>query len=579
MHIILGLLAVVVSFGFIVAIHEFGHFLAARRAGIRCPEFAIGFGPLLFSRRWWGTDFSLRAIPLGGYVMMDGEDPVSGRESAWGELIEDIFSEVDFPATREQLYTALEAKRDTLSNNDYELLEEHIKYLPWDTVARYEDVEGSFYTRSYWDRAITICGGVIMNFLAASLIFGVVGMIWGAGSFSPDPKPRVAGIMSGSPAEGLGLNEGDQFLSVEGVPVVSTWDLVQQIKPHGGNNIAVALEHEGKEKQILIRPDIYIGEHRFRWKEGSLFAVQEVEGKLELHQVIKPNLELPEGSVATALGQYYEDKNGSEQTWTLSDGSELKLPADSEVVGRIGVQLGSYAAVVAIEPDELNTVTSVRLDSLGKKLGFKPQDEVVAIQGAAIFGKRQSDAILSQLAQGGRTGRVTVYRPGTQKIIDLELDRPIASLRDLEISFQEIPWYYGFVDAGRWIARLTTMPAVLLVKMFQNEVPSSVLVETSQGPLGIMQNIYALAQSGLPQLLFFVGVLNIAIGAFNILPFPALDGGRLAVLFVSWVTGIEISPENEAKFHFIGIIILLSLAFIITLLDVQRLLSGVQLIQ
>ena len=70
-----GSLIIVFAFGFIIFIHELGHFLTARAVDIRCPQFAIGFGPSLFSFRWRGTNFAVRAFPFGEYVLMNGEEP------------------------------------------------------------------------------------------------------------------------------------------------------------------------------------------------------------------------------------------------------------------------------------------------------------------------------------------------------------------------------------------------------------------------------------------------------------------------------------------------------------------------
>ena len=76
-HNIPSVIAVCVAFGFIIAIHELGHFLMARRVGIRCPRCSLGFGPRLFSFWWRGTEFTVCLLPLGGYVSMLGEEPDS----------------------------------------------------------------------------------------------------------------------------------------------------------------------------------------------------------------------------------------------------------------------------------------------------------------------------------------------------------------------------------------------------------------------------------------------------------------------------------------------------------------------
>src|SRR3954468_17475736 len=78
-HLAFYLLALL-GFGFVIAIHEFGHFLFAKLAGVKVERFSIGFGPTLLSRRIGETEYTISLLPLGGYVKMLGEDnPAQGE--------------------------------------------------------------------------------------------------------------------------------------------------------------------------------------------------------------------------------------------------------------------------------------------------------------------------------------------------------------------------------------------------------------------------------------------------------------------------------------------------------------------
>jgi len=70
---ITSVLAFIIAFGLLVLVHEFGHFWVARRAGIACEKFSIGFGPKLFGFKWKETDFCISLLPLGGFVKLKGE--------------------------------------------------------------------------------------------------------------------------------------------------------------------------------------------------------------------------------------------------------------------------------------------------------------------------------------------------------------------------------------------------------------------------------------------------------------------------------------------------------------------------
>ena len=77
------ILAAVLLFGLLIAVHEFGHFITAKLCGVRVNEFAIGMGPLLWQKEKGETLYSLRALPVGGYCAMEGEDEDSGDERAF----------------------------------------------------------------------------------------------------------------------------------------------------------------------------------------------------------------------------------------------------------------------------------------------------------------------------------------------------------------------------------------------------------------------------------------------------------------------------------------------------------------
>src|SRR5699024_10100766 len=73
MTILLTILASLLVFGAVIAVHEFGHFAAAKLSGIQVNEFAIGMGPARWKKIAWGTQYTLRLLPVGGYVAMEGE--------------------------------------------------------------------------------------------------------------------------------------------------------------------------------------------------------------------------------------------------------------------------------------------------------------------------------------------------------------------------------------------------------------------------------------------------------------------------------------------------------------------------
>src|SRR5690606_30370035 len=153
-----SILLAIFGIGLLIFLHEGGHFLAARMAGVRVEVFSLGFGPRLDGFYWRGTDFRLSAVPFGGYVMVAGQDP-----------------------------------------ND----------------RRYSKQE-SLYSKSVGQRALFWSGGVIMNVLFALIVFPIV---FGAGVNFEAP---IAGeVERGSAAWEAGIEVDERIVEVAGKPIRS----------------------------------------------------------------------------------------------------------------------------------------------------------------------------------------------------------------------------------------------------------------------------------------------------------------------------------------------------------------------
>ncbi|CAM5258549.1 M50 family metallopeptidase [Streptomyces tanashiensis] len=199
---------VLFALGLLVSIawHELGHLSTAKLFGIRVPQYMVGFGPTIWSKKRGDTEYGLKAIPAGGYIRMIGMFPpgedgkIEARStSPWRSMIED----------------AREASYEELQPGDETRL---------------------FYTRKPWKRVIVMFAGPFMNLvLAALLFFGSMMTIGTAGQTT-----QVAGVQqcvikqsekrekcqSGdpvSPAFKAGLKEGDKIVAFNGTPV-SDWD-------------------------------------------------------------------------------------------------------------------------------------------------------------------------------------------------------------------------------------------------------------------------------------------------------------------------------------------------------------------
>ncbi len=191
-------LTFLVMLSILVVLHELGHFAIARRNGVRVNEFALGMGPKLFgyTSPRSGTLYSVRALPIGGYCAMLGED-----------------------GTR----TQAEQQREFRG-------------------AQQAD-EGDFQSKAPLARLAIVLAGPIVNFLLAYVIL-LIGIL-AFGVASSKPSTVVALVESGSPAQHAGIAPGDKILSVDGVAYSSGTALVKKLHASLGKTLRITFLHDG----------------------------------------------------------------------------------------------------------------------------------------------------------------------------------------------------------------------------------------------------------------------------------------------------------------------------------------------
>ncbi|HUS20497.1 MAG TPA: RIP metalloprotease RseP [Aeromicrobium sp.] len=183
-----SLLAFVFVLGVLVFVHELGHFLAARRIGVRVITFSLGFGPKLLSFTRGDTEYAISAIPLGGYVKMAGENPEDTQTGAPDE----------------------------------------------------------FMSKSKWERFQVLVMGPVMNLGLAWLVMAAV-LYQGA---QVPAFTRVSTVISKvtpkSAAEQAGLRSGDRIVAVDGTPVSNWEDFSMAVLPKAGLPVTVDVERDGQ---------------------------------------------------------------------------------------------------------------------------------------------------------------------------------------------------------------------------------------------------------------------------------------------------------------------------------------------
>lgn len=206
-------LSFLVILSIVVFVHEFGHFYIARRNGVRCESFSIGFGPELFGfTDKLGTRWKFSAVPLGGYVKMFGEgETMSAVEGG---------SEADEPPIPREL-TADEKKV-------------------------------SFKHKTLGQRAAIVFAGPAANFIFAIAVF------WGVFFFAGRPvtEPIVGQVVAESAAAQAGFMVGDKILNVDGVKVDRFEDIQRLIPLAHGAAMTFLVQRDGAELQLNANPRI-----------------------------------------------------------------------------------------------------------------------------------------------------------------------------------------------------------------------------------------------------------------------------------------------------------------------------------
>ncbi len=197
MSFIINLILFILILGIIVLVHEFGHFIWAKITGVYVYEFAIGMGPKLFGKKKGETEYTIRAIPIGGFCQMAGED-----------LEDDDDNEIPKDRT-------LQAK-------------------------------------TAWQRFLIMVFGPLNNFILAIVLLFFIALIWGGTTMNP----VFTSIEKGSAAADVGLSKGDKVLEINGHKVSNSDDLSLYLAiadPTHKNEIKVEKKN-GKEETYKIKP-------------------------------------------------------------------------------------------------------------------------------------------------------------------------------------------------------------------------------------------------------------------------------------------------------------------------------------
>ena len=211
MTILLTILASLLVFGAVIAVHEFGHFAAAKLSGIQVNEFAIGMGPALWKKIAGGTQYTLRLLPVGGYVAMEGEGSPESNQA--------------------------ERARDGQP-------EEAENPIPPD-----QRTGIPFPEAAIWKRAIVMAAGPLMNFVLGFVV--LVGLI----AFRPEPIASrvIYEVEEGALCGQTGLEAGDEIVAINGRRCFVANDILYELARTRDTQADFTVRRDGK---LVELPDV-----------------------------------------------------------------------------------------------------------------------------------------------------------------------------------------------------------------------------------------------------------------------------------------------------------------------------------
>ena len=548
---IIGIIVFALILGIIVLLHEGGHFIMARRAGIMCYEFAIGMGPVIYSKKKGETVYSIRAIPIGGFVSMAGEEVESNVLTGYhrcqlvinngivDEIMVDekkfdsnqpIYSIVsnDLIGTKEALPDELYivVKDDEDNEIKYVVKRDVIIKFPKKQVIQNAPYEKNFVNKSIGERFLAVFAGPFMNFVLAVAVFFILGICTG---YADPNVTYIDNIMAGTPAYEAGLRDGDEILYI-------TTGSLDSIKEEDyfdhWDDISIALD------------DCATGKVDYAGYVNVLYRRNNIINKTKVY----PNNYINTIQIAFAHANGEENNN---------------------------LLIGEFA-----RKNET---------SLSYKAGIRKGDILVSVNGVVFNNRAEAMAYFySDASQEKFEYEVVIERDGKQETYTID-GFSMKALFDNEIQPSKVQMeiaaeyqrsfvkslYMPFVETGK--SSLLVFKTLGL--LFTDK---SVGIRDLSGPIGILDATVSMIDirdaNGklmigeiIISLLNWIAMLSVNIGLLNILPLPALDGGRIAFIVYEAITRKKPNSKVENIIHSIGFILLMALFVFVAFNDVLRL--------
>jgi regulator of sigma E protease len=601
-----SILLAVLGIGFLIFIHEFGHFVAARIAGVRVEVFSLGFGHRLWGFFWRGTDYRISLVPLGGYVRVAGEDPTQRTDLepddlyakshgaralffSGGVLMNLLFALVAFPIVFKSgveftapvvgdvvpggaAWEAGLQRGDRLLRVDGKEMYSFENFSVEVALAGHDEIEVE-YRRG--DEVHKVRAKPRYSEQVGLYQLGVVRAL-------ADEPLRIESVEPDSPAARNGLRDGDAVVAIDGQRLLGA-DAARAFNEAldgPARELRLDVERDGGIAPIAFTPEVVASETP---RIGVRAAERTVIG---LRPGLRPvdQLGIERGDVILAVdGQRFvgdgleiDPDGGPNLTVRVRRGDgELQLSAPATPAERR--QVTDFIALgpghgAGGEPDRDGVVVVPVPGSPAEAAGIAAGDEFVAIAGGPI---RKWDDLVAAVQRSSmnimhcsvrREGLLQIdIRPAPTQVVDPGFDIRLDRLEHV----YRVDSVGGAVRAG-FVASMDLIKQlyVTLKRLFTGDVAARNL----GGIIQISRVSYHYAQTGWALFVYFLALLSINLAFVNVLPIPVLDGGHLLFLLIEKIKGSPVSAQVLNYSQILGLVFVIALMVYVTYNDILKLL-------
>ena len=530
----------IIPLGFIIFIHELGHFYAAKRCGIKVNTFSLGFGPKLIGIQRAETEYRISLLPFGGYVQMEGESPIEQTGA-----------------------------------------------------------EGEFASASLGNRAFVVAAGPVVNLIFGILVYWLVF----ATGINSDSARLIGGLtgqtlgtkepiqLGGMAAEGAGakggLMPGDIVLAVNG-DAVPHWSVFHtRILTSADRELEILVQRDGVHRTLYVTPEAMPS------SRGDIGIIKvSAKDKTVVREVANGSLAAQAGIQA---GDLIETINGEPihnvpyfgyGVWHPSaDWSAEKRQAlyqrinDNEQSVMLGIRRGDGARTIEM-PVHWRVIASVQENSSAEKAGIQNGDILATLNGEPIdnatlhsqLNTMTNEPVVLNLIRDGNLIEVSL---SDNKFQVSDLDAPPfglawqTTLSGIQFAAKTppLPEYNVFAALGKGV-EATWLTVTTVGRTLQQLIGGEVSPKHLAGPIGIANATSRMFERvGLSSVLFFIGFISINLCIVNLLPIPIADGGQLLFFTVEKIRGKPMPRKAQEIVQQVSIVLLIALFLYITWFD------------